>query len=206
MTFGPNCSLKWLYHFAFPKSKAGEFQLLPSANAWYFIHSSWCECQKCPHFYLCCSPLPAPLWVPVKWGCDPNQEKQRDWLLETSELQFLGRGDCQQMCQDESGQGQRQEGPRVVREEPEDGRQSRMAGPGRPGLPIQGLLVVRKCLSGPRGGPTASAPSQPSMPSMRDTHNLLGFPQPQGREREPGNQEPGVAPSCVTPESWGGWL
>lgn len=109
-------------------------------------------------------PLPTPPWVPVKWGCDPNQEKQRDWLpefpwiLETSELQFLGRGDCQQMCQDESGQGQRQEGHRVGSEEPGDGRQPRMAGPGRPGLPIQGLLVERKGLSGTRGGPSASAP------------------------------------------------
>lgn len=105
-----------------------------------------------------------PPWVPVKWGCDHNHEKQRDglsefpWTPETSELQFVGRGDCQQMCQDESGQEQRQERHRVGSKEPADSRQSRMAGPGRPGLPTQGLLGVRKGLSGPRGGPTASAP------------------------------------------------
>lgn len=33
------------------------------------------------------------------------------WTLETLELQFLERGDCQQVCQDESGSVQRQEGP-----------------------------------------------------------------------------------------------
>ena len=81
--------------------------------------------------------------------------------------------------------------------------------PGWPGVP----LIVRAAVT--RSGAQEEAPlsQHPPTPSLPPSHFLqreleiswdpTGL---RGRGRAPGNQKPGLGPSCVTPESWRRWL